>query len=131
MAIHAGKVKLTTALTSTGFELDNWSQRSQLSANNVSGNFNNYAFDNLNLTADWSGITRWKTGQPLQLSVATFNSGIVVQDIRLQVSLPKATPISSSARAHRRLCRRRFSAVSSRWPMHRCGIFPLRAIAPR
>jgi hypothetical protein len=100
MAISAGKVKLTTALTSTGFELDNWSQRSQLSANNVSGNFNNYAFDNLNLTADWSGITRWKTLQPLQLSVATFNPGIAVQDIRLQLSLPKATPI---ARPHVRI----------------------------
>jgi hypothetical protein len=94
VAMRSGTITLTTALNSKGFAVENWTQRSQLSARNVSGNINDYAFDKLELTADWSGTTRWKTRQPLAISIASLNLGVVLQDIQFQMSLPKSTPIT-------------------------------------
>jgi hypothetical protein len=94
VAMRSGRITLNTTLTSTGFGLEQWTQQSKLAAEHISGNLGDYAFEDLELTAEWSGITRLKTLRPLQMSVASFNAGIVLQDIKLDVSLPKSTPIA-------------------------------------
>lgn len=94
VAIRSGTITLTSTLASTGFELEKWTQQSQLSAKRISGTVSDYAFEDLELTTTWSGITEWKTLEPLQISVARFNAGIALQDITLQVSLPTFTPIA-------------------------------------
>lgn len=93
VAIRSGTITLTSTLASTAFELEKWTQQSQLSAKRISGTVSDYAFEDLDLTTTWSGITEWKTLKPLQISVARFNAGIALQDITLQVSLPTFTPI--------------------------------------
>jgi hypothetical protein len=94
VAMRSGTITLATALNSKGFEVENWTQQSQLWARNVSGNINDNAFEKLELTADWSGTTRWKTRQPLAISIASLDLGVVLQDIQFQMSLPKSTPIT-------------------------------------
>lgn len=94
VTIRSGTVELTTTLTSKDFAVENWQQQSRLSANNVSGNVNDHAFDGLALAANWSGMTQWQTLQPLTMSVTTLNPGFAVKDFQLQLSLPKATPIA-------------------------------------
>jgi hypothetical protein len=94
VAMRSGRIALTSSLASTGFALQEWTQQSQLSAQQLSGIVSGYAFDDLELTAEWSGITRWKTLQPLQISIASVDAGVALQDIKLQVSLPKSTLIA-------------------------------------
>ncbi|MCB1705402.1 MAG: YdbH domain-containing protein [Halioglobus sp.] len=97
VAIHSGSIRLDTAMTTGSFAVADWEQRSQLVLGDISGSLNDYSFAGLALSADWSGISRWKTLRPLELSVATLNPGFTMQQIRLRASLPTATPIARPA----------------------------------
>jgi hypothetical protein len=95
VAIDSGTIHLETTLQSKTFHSADWEQQSKLTLENITGGFNEYRFEGLALTADWSGITRWKTRQPLQLSIAALNIGFAMKEVRLQASLPTATPIAA------------------------------------
>ena len=95
LAVRAGSIRLETALQSQSFDLSQWEQRSQLTFENISGEFNDYSFEGLALSADWSGISHWNTLQPLQLSISTLSPGFPVQQIHVLASLPQVTPIAA------------------------------------
>lgn len=95
LVVTAGSIHLETALQSQSFDLSQWEQRSQLTFKNITGEFNDYSFEGLSLSADWSGISHWKTLQPLELSIATLNPGFPVQQVHLLASLPQVTPIAA------------------------------------
>jgi Dicarboxylate transport len=92
--IRSGTARLSSKIKSKDFDMLGWEQQSQASITNMSGSLDEYRFDGLSLTADWSGITRWKTRKPLEISLAKIRPGFAVENIRLRVSLPKATPIA-------------------------------------
>jgi len=93
MEIRSGTVQLTSTIESKDFDLLKWKQQSQASIANVSGSLQGYRFEGLSVTADWSGITHWKTSEPVQISLAKLVQGVTVSDINLRMSLPEATPI--------------------------------------
>jgi hypothetical protein len=94
VTIRSGAIHLDTTFKSRSFDIAEWEQRSQLTVENVTGGINDYSFEGLALSADWSGTTRWKTLQPLDISLAKLNIGLQVTDIHLRASLPKTTAIA-------------------------------------
>lgn len=91
--LSAGSLALNSKLQSKTFDMASWQQQSQLSIRNLSGTYDEYRFDGMALTADWTGIKRWKTKQSVEFSLARFNMGFDVVDIQARLSLPKPTPI--------------------------------------
>ncbi|MCB1690189.1 MAG: YdbH domain-containing protein, partial [Halioglobus sp.] len=92
--LRSGSIRLHTDIQSKSFDTSTWEQRSRLAIKDTAGSLDDLHFEGLALSADWSGIARWKTLQPLVLSLATFNPGFAIKDIELQVSLPKATAVA-------------------------------------
>lgn len=92
--IGTGTVRLNTAVETETFDVANWEQLSRITLGNITGSINEYLFEGLNASAQWSGIERWKTLKPLELSLEKLNIGFAVQDIQWRASLPKATPVS-------------------------------------
>jgi hypothetical protein len=92
--ITGGSVELATDLRSQSFDTATWQQKSQLALDNVSGSFDEYQFEGLNLAAHWSGIERWQSIGPAQLSLSKLDVGFDLVDIRAKVALPRATDIA-------------------------------------
>lgn len=92
--IGSGTIHLDTSLQSEAFDVAAWEQRSRLTVANVTGSINEYRFKGLDASAEWSGIERWKTLQPLEFSLSELDIGVAVKDIQWRASLPKTTPVS-------------------------------------
>lgn len=91
---RAGTIHLDTALASKTYDVADWEQQSQLSIEGVTGSINEYRFEGLALSAGWSGVTRWKTQQPLEVALAKLDLGVELKNIHLRASLPQSTPVS-------------------------------------
>jgi len=90
----SGNMALNSTLTSQNFDLAGWQQQSQLTTQHLSGHYGEYQFEDIAATANWSGIDRWQTKQPIQLTINKLDVGFDLQNIQAQISLPKATPIA-------------------------------------
>jgi hypothetical protein len=97
LEILTGSLELDSTLKSTDFVPANWTQESKLTVQGLSGSYDEYHFDNLALTANWTGVQKWKTAQPATLTLEKLNIGFEVRDIVVRASLPKATSVAQPA----------------------------------
>ncbi len=58
VTIRSGAIRLDTLFKSRSFDIADWEQRSQLTVENVTGGINDYSFEELARSTDWSGTTR-------------------------------------------------------------------------
>ncbi|CAA0087775.1 Uncharacterised protein [Halioglobus japonicus] len=94
VAFRSGSMRLDSTLVGKTYDTANWQQRSQITLENTAGSVNEYQFDGLSLTAQWSGIERWKTLAPLDVSLDRLALGFEIQEIHLRASLPKPTAVA-------------------------------------
>ncbi len=92
--VLGGTIKFSSELQSHNFDLASWQQQAQLTIQNLSGSYDEYSFEGLELAASWSGIERWKTQKPVEFSMARLDIGFDVIDIRARLRMPQATPIA-------------------------------------
>ncbi|MEH6571412.1 MAG: YdbH domain-containing protein [Halioglobus sp.] len=93
LSIATGSMRLISEVTSRSFNVDALSQHSQLTLGNLSGSYDEYRFEGGALTASWAGIDKWRTKVPVELGIEKLNVGFDILDTRMQISLPRATPI--------------------------------------
>jgi Dicarboxylate transport len=94
MEILAGSIELDTTFKRADAERSNWTQQSQLKLHGLSGRVDDYHFEKLALLANWSGVERWKTVQPVEFSLEMLDMGFEVHNIVASITLPKATSIT-------------------------------------
>ncbi len=92
--ILSGNIKLDTTFKRTNVERSNWTQQSQFALHGLSGKVDEYQFENFELAANWSGIERWKTVQPVELSLEKLDLGFEMHNIVASITLPTATVIT-------------------------------------
>lgn len=91
--INSGKLSLRSDISSDGFDVDSLRQQAHFHLENVAGQFEDYAFDRLNLQMQWTGIDQWKTVQPATITVGHLDVGFSITNIAARLTLPKATPV--------------------------------------
>jgi len=92
--VLGGTISFSSELQSRNFDIASWQQQAQLNIQKLSGSYDEYSFEGLELTAKWSGIELWKTQQPVEFSMARLDIGFDVVDIQAQLHMPKPTPIA-------------------------------------
>jgi hypothetical protein len=92
--VLGGTIGFSSDIQSQNFDVDTWRQSAGLDIQNLSGNYDDYNFEGLELAADWTGIERWKTRQPIEFSIARLDIGFDVVDIQVRLAMPKSTPIA-------------------------------------
>ncbi len=92
--VLGGTISFSSELESRNFDITTWQQRAKLDIENLSGSYGDYNFEGLELAANWSGIERWKTLQPIEFSMARLDIGFDVVDIQARLAMPKSTPIA-------------------------------------
>ena len=97
MAVRSGSLLLDTNIQTENFDPVQWTQTSTLNAQQLSGNVDVQQFENLTLSAQWSGIEQWQTHKPISLTVEKLDTGLEVHDINAMVSMPASTPIGQPA----------------------------------
>lgn len=94
MEILSGSIELDTTFKRTDAARSNWTQQSHLTLHGLSGRVENYHFEKLALRANWSGMERWRTVQPVEFSLEKLDLGFEVHNIVASITLPKATAIT-------------------------------------
>ncbi len=92
--LRSGTARLRTDVRGKRFDIASWEQQSYLSLESTAGSLDGVGFEGLSVSAGWTGIDRWKTLQPVEITLASLTPGFVVSDVRLRASLPRATPIA-------------------------------------
>ncbi len=92
--VLSGAISFSSELQSQNFDVTTWQQQAQLNIRNLSGSYEEYSFEGLELAAKWTGIERWKTQQPVEFSMARLDVGFDVVDIQARLDMPQATPIT-------------------------------------
>jgi hypothetical protein len=92
--VLSGAISFSSELQSQNFDVTTWQQQAQLNIRNLSGNYEEYSFEGLELAANWTGIELWKTQQPVEFSLARLDVGFDVVDIQARLHMPQATPIT-------------------------------------
>ena len=93
LSIATGSMRLNSEIKSSSFDVNALSQHSHLTLSNLSGSYDEYLFEGAALTASWQGIDKWQTKMPIELGIDKLNVGFDILDTRMQISLPRATPI--------------------------------------
>jgi hypothetical protein len=94
VSVLSGAISFSSELQSQNFDVTTWQQQAQLNIRNLSGSYEEYSFEGLELAAKWTGIERWKTQQPVEFSMARLDVGFDVVDIQARLDMPQATPIT-------------------------------------
>ncbi len=97
MALRSGSLLLDTNIQTDTFDPVRWTQTSTLNAQQLTGNVDVQQFENLALSAQWSGIEQWQTHKPISLTLEKLDTGLEVRDINVLVSMPAPTPIAQPA----------------------------------
>ncbi|MCB1843634.1 MAG: YdbH domain-containing protein [Halioglobus sp.] len=92
--LDAGQLRLTSCIDTGSFDTRDWRQRATLAVKEVSGLWNEIAFNGLSVDAAWQGIEAWQTTQPLRLRLASVEPGFRISDIDATISLPRPTPVA-------------------------------------
>jgi len=93
--LTSGSMSLNSQLNSSGFEVSDLKQQSELKIIHVSGLYDEYQFEGLRLDAQWSGIDQWQTQTPIEFSMQRFNMGFDLLDTHALLSLAKAKIFNS------------------------------------
>ncbi|RLA48185.1 MAG: hypothetical protein DRQ97_04790 [Gammaproteobacteria bacterium] len=92
--VLSGTISFSSELKTQNFDVTTWQQQAKLDIHNLSGSYNEYSFGGVALAANWSGIERWQTQQPVEFSMAKLNVGFDLIDIQARLDMPQATPIT-------------------------------------
>jgi hypothetical protein len=93
LSIASGFVELSSALDSNSFAIEDFHQQARLVVGNLSGTLGEYRFERATLNASWTGIDQWRTQSPVSIAIEKLYMGFDILDTRLQLSLPRDTPI--------------------------------------
>lgn len=93
LSISSGFMELSSAIDSNGFAMKDLNQQARLVIGNLSGTLGEYRFERATMNARWTGINTWKTQSPVSIGIDKLNLGFDVLDTRVQLSLPRDTPI--------------------------------------
>lgn len=101
ISIRAGQLQLNSAIEFVEFGRKKATQSSTLRASNISGQYGDYSFDNLNALFNWKGIEQWHTEQAATLTMDSVNVGFPVSNVTATLSLPEPTsPTSPTVKVH-------------------------------
>ena len=92
--VLGGAISFSSDMQSQNFDASTWRQSAKLDIQNLSGSYDDYNFEGLQLAANWTGIERWKTQQAIEFSMARLDIGFDVVDIQVRLAMPKSTPIA-------------------------------------
>jgi len=93
--LASGSMSLNSQIDSTGFEVANIKQQSELKIIDVGGQYDEYQFEGVTLDAQWSGTEQWQTHKPIEFSMDRFNMGFDLFDTHALLSLSKARVFNS------------------------------------
>ena len=93
LSISSGFMELSSVVDGNGFAMKDFDQQARLVVGNLSGAFGEYRFERATLNASWTGIDKWRTRSPVSIAIDKLNLGFDVLDTRVQLSLPRDTPI--------------------------------------
>lgn len=91
LALHSGSFKLDSVIESGGFSPEDWRMTSNLLADNLMGNVDEFRFSGVSLKANWQGMQQWRTLAPIEFSVSSLDIGFLITDLRATATLPQLT----------------------------------------